>query len=310
MTAIGNATSPFRYFSREEWTALRANTPMSLSDQDVAALRGLHDGLSLTEVAEMYLPLSRYLSLHVKAAHGLVEAQNEFLGWQAIHSPFVIAIGGSVAVGKSTFARVLQALLSRWPERPKVALVTTDGFLFPNAVLEEKSLMKRKGFPESYDIRNLLNFLHAVKAGDEVVEAPVYSHLTYDIVSGERQIVRRPDILIFEGLNVLQAPHGASVIASDFFDFSVYLDAEETDIERWYVERFLLLQHTAFQNPHSYFYRYRELPREEAVQTALRIWREINLPNLRENIQPTRQRADLILHKHSDHLIRGVWLRQ
>lgn len=304
------ATSPFRYFSREEWAALRANTPLSLSDKDLAALRGLHDGLSLEEVSEMYLPLSRFLALHVKAAHGLDKAQNDFLGWEAIHSPFVIAISGSVAVGKSTFARVLQALLSRWPDRPKVALVTTDGFLYPNAVLQEKGLMRRKGFPESYDLRRVLSFLHAVKAGENEIEVPLYSHLTYDIIDGKREVLRRPDIVIFEGLNVLQAPHGASVIASDFFDFSVYLDADETDVERWYVERFLILQQTAFQNPQSYFYRYRELPREEAEQTALKIWREINLPNLRQNIQPTRQRADLILRKHSDHLIQSVWLRQ
>ena len=310
MTSTGIATSPFRHFSREEWAALRANTPLSLSDDDLAALRGLHDGLSLEEVEEMYLPLSRYLSLHVRAARGLDQAQNDFLGWEAIHSPFVIAISGSVAVGKSTFARVLQALLSRWQDRPNVALVTTDGFLYSNAVLQERGLMRRKGFPESYDLRRVLSFLHAVKAGDDEVEAPVYSHLSYDIVPGKRQVIRRPDILIFEGLNVLQAPHGASVIASDFFDFSVYLDADEADIERWYVERFLILQHTAFQDPLSYFYRYRDLPRDEAEQTALKIWSEINLPNLRENIQPTRQRADLILRKHSDHLIQSVWLRQ
>ena len=310
MASTGIATSPFRYFSREEWAALRANTPLSLSDHDLEALRGLHDGLSLAEVSEMYLPLSRFLSLHVKAARGLDQAQNEFLGWQAIHSPFVIAIGGSVAVGKSTFARVLQALLSRWPERPNVELVTTDGFLYSNAILEEKGLMRRKGFPESYDLRRILNFLHAVKAGEDEIEVPVYSHLSYDIIAERHQIIRRPDILVFEGLNVLQAPHGASVIASDFFDFSVYIDADEADIERWYVERFLLLQRTAFQNPRSYFYRYRELPKEVAEQTALKIWREINLPNLRENIQPTRQRADLILRKHSDHRIQSVWLRQ
>ncbi len=304
------ALSPFQYFGREEWAALRSNAPLSLSDQDLETLRGLHEDLSLTEVAAMYLPLSRLLNLRVKAARDLSRAQNDLLGMPAIPTPFVIAICGSVAVGKSTFARVLQALLARWPDQPSVALVTTDGFLYPNAVLEQKDLMRRKGFPESYDLRRLMKFLHAVKTDANEIEAHVYSHLTYDIAAGERQMVRRPDILIFEGINVLQAPHGATVLASDFFDFSVYIDADESDIEQWYIERFLILQCTAFQNPLSYFYRYRELPRGEAERLALSIWQEINLPNLRENIQPTRQRADLILRKQSDHSIKDVWLRQ
>jgi type I pantothenate kinase len=258
----------------------------------------------------MYLPLSRLLKLRFEAGQELFLAQNALLGRENERSPFVIAISGSVAVGKSTFARTLQALLTRWPGHPNVALITTDGFLYPNAVLEERNLMRRKGFPESYDLPRLLAFLHAVKAGDEKVPAPVYSHLSYDVIPNEAQVVEQPDILIFEGLNVLQAPHGASVIASDYFDYSIFLDADKDDLEKWYVERFLALQRTAFQNPSSYFYRYRTLEHPEAVATAQKIWREINLPNLVENIQPTRQRADLILHKGCDHQIESVWLRR
>jgi len=303
-------SSPFRCFDREEWASLRSDTQLSLSDIDLAALRSRYESLSLTEVVEVYLPLSRFLNLHVKAAQSLSFLRDAFLGRHATHSPFVIAISGSVAAGKSTFARVLQAILARWPDRPKVELVTTDGFLYPNAVLEQRGLMKRKGFPESYDLRGLMNFLAAVKMGEQEIEAPVYSHLIYDILANERQLIVRPDILIFEGLNVLQAPHGAAVVASDFFDFSVYIDAEEADIEQWYIERFLLLQRTAFQEPLSYFHRYRNLPQDEARQLAASIWREINLLNLRENIQPTRKRADFVLRKRSDHSVKEVWLRQ
>ncbi|RZU39818.1 type I pantothenate kinase [Edaphobacter modestus] len=303
-------SSPFQRFSRREWAALSADTPLPLTDEDIAALRGLCDQLSLTEVAKMYLPLSRMLKLRFEAGHELVLAQNAFLGRENDRSPFVIAISGSVAVGKSTFARTLQALLTRWPSQPNVSLITTDGFLYPNAVLEERSLMRRKGFPESYDLPRLLSFLHAVKAGEGEIAAPVYSHLSYDVIPDRQQVIRQPDILIFEGLNVLQAPHGASVIASDYFDFSIFLDADKEDLEKWYVERFLALQRTAFQNPSSYFYRYRTLEKAEAVETAQRIWREINLPNLMENIQPTRQRADLILQKGSDHQIESVSLRR
>ncbi|HTF69312.1 MAG TPA: type I pantothenate kinase [Edaphobacter sp.] len=303
-------SSPFQRFSRQEWTALSADTPLPLTDEDISALRGLCDRLSLTEVSRMYLPLSRLLKLRFEAGRELFLAQNAFLGRENDRSPFVIAISGSVAVGKSTFARTLQALLTRWQDQPNVSLITTDGFLYPNAVLEEKGLMRRKGFPESYDLPRLLGFLHAVKSGMEEIEAPVYSHLSYDVIPGKEQVIQRPDILIFEGLNVLQAPHGASVIASDYFDFSIFLDADKDDLEQWYVERFLALQRTAFQNPSSYFYRYRTLEHEEAEQTAQKIWREINLPNLTENIQPTRQRADLILHKGSEHRIESVWLRR
>ncbi|HEY2039231.1 MAG TPA: type I pantothenate kinase [Edaphobacter sp.] len=303
-------SSPFQRFSRKEWHALSGDAPLPLTDEDIASLRGLCDRLSLVEVAKMYLPLSRLLKLRFEAGQDLLLEQNAFLGRANERSPFVIAIGGSVAVGKSTFARTLQALLTRWPEAPHVALITTDGFLYPNAVLEQKGLMRRKGFPESYDLHQVLGFLHAVKSGEEVIGAPVYSHLSYDIVPDKVQEVRRPDILLFEGLNVLQTPHRASVIASDYFDFSIFLDADKDDLEQWYVERFLALQQTAFQNPSSYFYRYRTLDREEAVGTAQKIWREINLPNLVENIQPSRQRADLILQKGQGHEIESVWLRR
>jgi len=303
-------SSPFQHFSRQEWATLRRDAPLPLTDHDIAALRGLCDRLSVAEVEKMYLPLSRLLELRFEAAKQLLLVQDGFLNRENDHSPFVIAISGSVAVGKSTFARTLQALLSRWAGHPNVALITTDGFLYPNAVLQERDLMRRKGFPESYDLPRLLNFLHAVKSGEDVIEAPVYSHLSYDIIPDKQQVIRQPDILIFEGLNVLQAPPRASVIASDYFDFSIFLDADKGNLEQWYIERFLALQRTAFQNPSSYFYRYRTLERDEAIQTAQKIWREINLPNLTENIQPTRQRADLILHKGVDHLIEDVWLRR
>ncbi len=303
-------SSPFRYFTRRQWAALHPDTPLPLTDQDIASLTGLCDRLSMDEVARMYLPLSKLMELRFEASQELLRAQNAFLNRENDRTPFVIAVSGSVAAGKSTFSRTLQALLSRWPTRPNVALITTDGFLSPNAVLEEKGLMRRKGFPESYDLPRLLGFLHAVKSGEDVIEAPVYSHLSYDIVPDKYQVVKQPDILIFEGLNVLQAPPRASVLASDYFDFSIFLDAGKEDLEDWYIQRFLALQQTAFQNPSSYFYRYRTLAHDEAIQTAQSIWREINLPNLTENIQPTRQRADLILYKGHDHEIEEVWLRR
>jgi type I pantothenate kinase len=307
--ASGNL-SAYRIFQRRDWAGLRANTPLSLSLGDLDNLKGLTERLSLDEVVDIYLPLSRLLNLQVAAARGLGVVQDTFLGRPTAPPPYIIGVAGSVAVGKSTFARVLQAILARWPDTPKVELVTTDGFLYPTRVLEERKLMGRKGFPESYDLRRMITFLSAVKSGEAEVEAPVYSHLSYDILPGERQVVRRPDILIFEGLNVLQPATGAPLLASDFFDFSVYIDAEEDDIARWYLERFLLLQRTAFQNPSSYFHHYKDLSPEQANEVAGKIWREINLLNLHENIQPTRQRARLVLHKGSDHAIDEVRLRR
>jgi type I pantothenate kinase len=297
-------------FDRRDWAALRSNTPLTLSEEDLGSLRGLNEPILLDEVAEIHLPLSRLLNLHVAAARNLRRVKDAFLGRPAGRPPYIIAVAGSVAVGKSTFARVLRSLLARWPDHPRVDLVTTDGFLHPNRILEERGLMRRKGFPESYDLRRMVEFLAAVKSAKSEAVVPVYSHLTYDIVSGEHQVVRQPDVLVFEGLNVLQAAKTAPVVVSDFFDFSVYVDAEEADIEAWYVERFLILKRIAFQNPTSYFHDYRDLPLREARKVAQGIWREINLVNLTENILPTRTRADVVLRKRSDHSVGEIWLRQ
>lgn len=312
---VESEISPYRVFSRGEWAARRENTPMTLTQTEVVHLQALNDKLSMKEVEEIYLPISRLLSLYVEAAQELFQGMQKFLGATDGKMPYIIGVAGSVAVGKSTTARVLQALLARWPHTPKVELVTTDGFLFPNAVLEKENLMEKKGFPESYDLPALLRFLHDVKAGQRNVKAPVYSHVSYDVIPGEMIEVHQPDILIVEGLNVLQTgrpPKDGKAIpyVSDFFDFSVYIDAEESILEKWYVERFRALRSTAFRDPLSYFHRYSQVTDSEAQDIARSIWSRINLQNLRENILPTRQRASLILRKGEDHSIESVALRK
>lgn len=306
--------SPYTDFTRDEWGRLRNSTPLTLTEDDLTSLRGINVRLSLREVEDIYLPLSRLLNLYVAATQSLHEATHTFLGDDTAKVPYVIGVAGSVAVGKSTTARILQALLARWRNHPKVDLITTDGFLHPTAVLESRGLMQRKGFPESYDRRRLVKFVADVKSGEEEVTAPIYSHLIYDIIPDQVQTIRQPDIVIVEGLNVLQTGLGsaehAPVFVSDYFDFSIYVDADEEHIKRWYVERFLTLRRTAFRDPVSYFHRYASLSDAEARQTALRIWEEINGPNLRENILPTRTRADLILEKGADHSIQQVKLRK
>jgi type I pantothenate kinase len=307
--------SPYRVFTRSERADLRADTPMTLKPAEVAQLRSVHDRLDMAEVEEIYLPLSRLLSLYVAATQRLFRAQQGFLGTEDVKVPYIIGVAGSVAVGKSTTSRVLKALFARWPNTPRVDLLTTDGFLLPNAVLERERLMEKKGFPESYDLPGLLRFLSDVKAGRRPVRAPIYSHLVYDVVPNEWIEIDRPDILIVEGLNVLQTgrlPKDGKAVpfVSDFFDFSVYLDADEDVLLKWYVDRFLALRGTAFADPKSYFHRYAGLSDADAVATATSIWQRINLVNLHENIQPTRPRADLILKKGESHLVEQVALRR
>ena len=302
-------STPFVEIDRAEWAALAPSTPLPLGAGEVERLRGLGDTLDLAEVAEVYAPLSRLLSLYVAGAQSTSAEVREFLGQPEMRTPFVIGVAGSVAVGKSTTARLLRELLSRWPDTPAVELVTTDGFLLPNAELERRGLMQRKGFPESYDRRALLRFVSEVKSGVAEVRAPVYSHLVYD-VTDEEVVVRRPDVLIVEGLNVLQPPTQGRLAVSDLFDFTIYVDARTADIERWYVERFLRLQRGAFADPSSYFHRYASLSEEEAVARARGIWHEINGPNLEQNILPTRARASLVLRKGGDHTVSTVLLRK
>ncbi|MGY6709934.1 MAG: type I pantothenate kinase [Rhizobiaceae bacterium] len=308
--------SPYRIFSADQWAMFRPDTPLTLTEDEVRRLRSLNDPVDLDEVRRIYLSVSRLLSAHVEATQLLFEQRKVFFNSDdAVKSPFVIGIAGSVAVGKSTTARILKELLARWPSSPKVDLVTTDGFLLPNEVLRRENLMDRKGFPESYDVGQLLRFLSAIKAGQPDVPAPLYSHMTYDVLPGEYVSIDRPDILIFEGINVLQTRElpkdGKAVpVVSDFFDFSIYIDAQEELIRDWYIARFMRLRETAFKDPLSFFHRYSELSEDAARAIAEGLWQNINLRNLRDNILPTRPRADLIMRKGADHLVETVALRK
>ncbi|UUP17600.1 type I pantothenate kinase [Nitratireductor thuwali] len=312
----GERYSPYRFFSAERWANFRADTPLTLTEDEVRRLRSLNDPIDLDEVRRIYLSMSRLLSAHVEASQLLFRQRQVFFeADDAVKAPFIIGIAGSVAVGKSTTARVLKELLARWPSSPKVDLVTTDGFLYPNEVLRREGLMDRKGFPDSYDVGAILRFLSGIKAGLPNVRAPLYSHLTYDVLPGEFVTIDRPDILIFEGINVLQTRElpedGKAVpVVSDFFDFSIYIDAPEELIHHWYVDRFMRLRDTAFRDPKSFFHRYSRLSADAARTIAEQLWKNINLKNLKENILPTRPRADLILRKGANHLVEEVALRK
>ncbi|HUD79447.1 MAG TPA: type I pantothenate kinase [Streptosporangiaceae bacterium] len=309
MTGRG-ADSPYLELDRQAWRGLRASTPMSLTAGELDELRGHADPIRLGEVEDVYLPLSRLLRLYYEASAGLRETVGGFLGEQIRPVPFVVAVAGSVAVGKSTTARVLRTLIARWPQQPLTALVTTDNFLYPNAVLDERGLMDRKGFPESYDRRALLRFVQQVKAGAPQVSAPVYSHLAYDIIPGERQTVQRPDVLILEGINVLQPDRAGSLALADFFDFSIYVDARPDDIRQWFLGRLRALRETAFTDPNSAFRRLTQVSAEEVDAFGTEVWRTVNEVNLIENIQPTQARATLVLHKAADHTVTRVRLRR
>jgi type I pantothenate kinase len=303
--------SPFVEISRADWAALGRSTELPLTEQEISQIRGLGDFLDLKEVSDVYLPLSRLLNLYVTEAQRLHSVTSEFMGERAKRTPFIIGVAGSVAVGKSTVARLLKEMLSRWPSTPRVELITTDGFLYPNGELERRNLMHRKGFPESYDRLALLKFVADIKSGVERVSAPVYSHLSYDIVPGAEVVVESPDVVIVEGLNVLQPPvMGQEVALSDYFDFKIYVDADVANVTKWFLGRFEKLREGAFTNPKSYFHKYAEMPFEEALERAIEIWNTINLPNLIENIQPTRSRATLVLQKGSEHAVQSVLLRK
>jgi type I pantothenate kinase len=305
-----NGPGPYLDMDREAWQKLRASTPMSMTAAELAELRGLTDPIQLSEVEEIYLPLSRLLRLYYEASAALRETVGGFLGEQIRPAPFVIAVAGSVAVGKSTTARVLRALISQWPQRPETALVTTDNFLYPNAVLAGRGLSSRKGFPESYDRRALLRFVQQVRAGAAEVTAPVYSHLAYDIVPGEQQVVQEPDVLILEGINVLQPASAGALAVSDFFDFSIYVDARTEHIQQWFLDRLHALRQTAFADPRSPFRQLAQASTADVEAFATQVWRTINEINLVENIQPTRARATLVLHKGAGHEVTRIRLRR
>jgi type I pantothenate kinase len=306
--------SPYMQIGRDVWATLKDDGILDLLDKDIDSMRALNEPLTMEEITQIYLPLSRLLNFYVVAAQELYAVTDKFLHARITKVPFIIGIAGSVAVGKSTTARVLQRLLSLWPGHPRVELVTTDGFLYPNKVLEQRGILNRKGFPESYDTRRLIRFLADLKSGRPRVEAPAYSHLYYDVLEGNATVIESPDIVILEGINVLQAGRQTDkdtrVFVSDFFDFSIYVDADASHIERWYIERFETLKETAFMNPDSYFHRYADLSRDQSTAVARKIWKEINEPNLERNILPTRNRAKLILKKGQDHFVKEVWLRK
>ncbi|WP_300006053.1 type I pantothenate kinase [uncultured Cedecea sp.] len=309
------AITPYLQFDRKQWAALRDSVPMTLTEAEITRLKGINEDLSMDEVVEIYLPLSRLLNFYISSDLRRQAVLEQFLGTSGQRIPYVISIAGSVAVGKSTTARVLQALLSRWPEHRRVELITTDGFLHPNAVLKERNLMKKKGFPQSYDMHRLVKFVSDIKSGVPNVTAPVYSHLFYDVIPGGDKTVAQPDILILEGLNVLQSgmdyPHDPHhVFVSDFVDFSIYVDAPEELLQDWYINRFLKFRESAFTDPDSYFHHYAKLSKDEAINTATQLWKEINLLNLKQNILPTRDRASLIMTKIANHEINSVKLRK